>query len=98
MSLDKEYTAGEIDAACRRALELDQIGYRAVKGLLNLAEAERLTRSAMVAGQSAAAVASQPAPKHVRPLSVYQEQLRLFAEEKSIPAPRQASSPSKGHA
>lgn len=83
LSLDKSYKAGEIDAACRRALELDQIGYRAVKGLLELAEAQRLTRSATPSGEGARPMAAvrQPAPKHVRPLSVYQEQLRLFTEE-----------------
>ena len=83
LSLDKEYTASEIDAACRRALELDLVGYRAVKGLLEAARAERLTRSAELSaeGTPPATAAQAPALKHVRPLSVYQEQLRLFTEE-----------------
>jgi hypothetical protein len=82
LSLDKEYTASQIDAACRRALELDQIGYRAVKGLLYLAEAEELTRSAApVTGGAKPATGNQSALKHVRPLSVYRDQLNLFTEE-----------------
>jgi hypothetical protein len=82
LSLDKEHTAQEIDAACRRALELGLLGYRAVKGLLERTEAERLTkRSAMPFGEESKPLAAAPAYKHVRPLSVYQEQLRLFLEE-----------------
>jgi hypothetical protein len=82
LSLDKEHTAPQIDTACRRALELGLLGYRAVKGLLERTEAERLTqRSAMPFGGGSKPLAAAPAYKHVRPLSVYQEQLRLFLEE-----------------
>ena len=80
LSLDKEYTRNQIDVACRRALELEQIGYRAVKGLLELAEAENLTRLELLPGDSTKPLVAAPAHKHVRPLSVYREQLNLFAE------------------
>ncbi len=91
LSLDKEYAALQIDAACRRALELDQIGYRAVKGLLELAIAESLVRLPKASGDGAkpASAALQSAPKHVRPLSVYQEQLRLFTERGLTGSPQE---------
>jgi hypothetical protein len=35
LSLDKRYAAAQINEACRRALELDQLSYRTVKGFWN---------------------------------------------------------------
>ena len=60
------------------------LGFRAVKGFLEqgaVLEQRRLKREA-----NGGEVAAVPAPrtyKHVRPLSVYQEQLKLFTEEGS---------------
>jgi hypothetical protein len=82
LSLDKRYTAGAIDAACRRALELDQLSFRAVKSFLELeAMAELVRVGADDHGKGAATSARPVAHKHVRPLSVYREQLNLFREE-----------------
>jgi hypothetical protein len=84
LSLDKQYAAGRIAAACRRALELDSLSYRTVKGFLELEEEERLARSPQGTGDGARPVSTAIRPtthKYGRPLSVYQEQLRLFTEE-----------------
>jgi transposase len=82
LSLDKQYPAGRIDAACRRALELDSLSYRTVKGFLELEDVERLARSPQGTGAGPVSTAIRPTThKHVRPLSVYQEQLRLFTGE-----------------
>jgi transposase len=84
LSLDKHYRAEQIDAACRRALELDQLSYRTVKGFLELEEVaalERSTQAAAPTGQRPGASSPRPAYKHIRPLSVYREQLSLFTEE-----------------
>jgi hypothetical protein len=82
LSLDKQYAAGRIDAACRRALELDSLSYRTVKGFLELEDVERLARSSQGTGAGPVSTAIRPtAHKHVRPLSEYQEQLRLFTGE-----------------
>jgi hypothetical protein len=72
LSLDKEYTAGQIDAACQHALELGELGYRVVKDFLEWEQVAALAQGAGV-GKAATRV-SRPAPhKHVRPLSVYRE-------------------------
>ena len=36
LSLDKTYTASEIDNACQFAIESDNIGYRSIKSFLNI--------------------------------------------------------------
>ncbi len=79
LSLDKRYDAAQIDTACRRSLELDRLSYRAVKGFLELDEAQQaLQRAAATApAPQGGTTPKQPLPKHVRPLSVYQEQLSL---------------------
>ena len=80
LSLDKRYTAGQIDAACGRALDLGSVGFRVVKSFL-----EREEMAAMVRGQTEGRCEMSPlaarvtAHKHVRPLSVYREQLDLLA-------------------
>lgn len=86
LSLDKEHAAGDIDAACRRALELDQIGYRAVKKFLEWAQTQRLMQGVCLPNEKGKpmVVADGPVFKHVRPLSVYQDQLRLFQEESEV--------------
>jgi transposase len=82
LSLDKRYTATQIDEACRRALELDQLSYRTVKSLLELEAMAALERSVALDGDAGIPVTPKAKEhKHVRPLSVYQDQLRLFREE-----------------
>lgn len=89
LSLDKQYAAGQIDAACKRALELDHLGYRVVKDFLEWEEAAALAQSPEV-GRAVATLAPRPTPhKHVRPLSVYREQLNLFLEDGSTSSPRE---------
>jgi len=83
LSLDKRYTAQRIDRACRRALELKRLSYRTVKSLLEAEEA-----GSQLGQETAGSDGSRQAPsqrqkaghKHVRPLSVYREQLLLFVD------------------
>ncbi len=90
LSLDKRYPAGQIDAACRRALELDQLSFRVVKQFLEVEEMAKLTPIEEGPGRrEALAPGSVPRHKHVRPLSVYREQLDLFTEGGSTGSPRE---------
>ena len=90
LSLDKRYPAGQIDAACRRALELDQLSFRLVKQFLEGEERAKLTPIEEGPGRcEALAQGSVPRHKHVRPLSVYREQLDLFTEGGSTGSPRE---------
>jgi transposase len=77
LSLDKRYPAQRIDRACRRALELKRLSYRTVKSLL---EAEEVGQETAGSDGSHEAPSQQKKAghKHVRPLSVYREQLLLF--------------------
>jgi len=90
LSLDKRYAAERIDAACERALELDLLSYRVVKEFLEREEKARETRNEESAGSSEATVAPRSLPRypHVRPLSVYREQLDLFTVREASEAPR----------
>jgi hypothetical protein len=83
LSLDKRYPASRIDEACRKALELGQSGYRAVKRLLEWEEAVALVPAApMVLAAAPGGTGAAAGPhKHARPLSVYREQLNLFPKE-----------------
>lgn len=77
LSLDKRYTAQKINDACRRALEVESLSYRAVKRILEIEEAGALE----ISGEPVSGGLSKDNPsrhKHVRPLSVYQAQLSLF--------------------
>ena len=81
LSLDKCYAPAKINAACRRALEMDSLSYRMVKHLLEIEEVNRLDEAGqprMEDPQPGLSVLNQKQHKHVRPLSVYQEQLSLF--------------------
>ena len=83
LSLDKRYQAGQIEAACRRALDIDQLSFRVVKHFLELEETptlEYLPRNTR-GNRSSASAPRASTHKHVRPLSVYREQLDLFKEE-----------------
>jgi transposase len=81
LSLDKRYPAGMIDAACRRALELGELSFRVVKRYVELAEMTALASGAGPEEARGPFPASSPTHKHVRPLSVYRDQLPLFPEE-----------------
>jgi hypothetical protein len=78
LSLDKRYDAGRIDEACRRALELGQTGYRAVKRLL---EWQDTLVPVPLEEAPVRTAGAQPPHKYVRPLSVYREPLNLFPKE-----------------
>ena len=81
LSLDKRYSAQRIDQACRRALELERLSYRTVKSLLETEEAETVMGQQTAVFENARpAVSHRPKArhKHVRPLSVYRDQLSLF--------------------
>ncbi len=80
LSLDKSYPQDRIDAACRRALELDQIGFRVVKTILDVEQAEALGRQHEVEHHRShpQRPSTKGTHKYVRPLSVYKEQLSLL--------------------
>jgi len=76
LSLDKRYGAERINEACRHALEVGSLSYQTVKHLL---EVEEEVMALKRQSEARPACSSQkPVPKHVRPLSVYQEQLSLL--------------------
>lgn len=77
LSLDKRYSAEQIDASCRRALSLGQSGYRAVKRLLEWEDSR-----VVIAPCAPSTIVPPPLTphKHARPLSIYREQLTLFKE------------------
>ena len=77
LSLDKNYTAEKINAACERALKLGVLSYRAVRNLL---EAEK-DREAAAACLVQARKAAPGKHKFVHPLSEYEEQMSLFVHE-----------------
>jgi len=82
LSLDKRYAKGQIDLACKRALEMESLSYRTVKGLLEIEEIRLLgggVRELEITDQRREFVLGLAKQhKHVRPLSVYQDQLSLF--------------------
>lgn len=76
LSLDKSYTHAQINEACRQALELGTLSYRTVRGLLRLLPAQPSPAPGPDTKQT---VAAQPtANKFARPMSVYEEQLKLL--------------------
>jgi hypothetical protein len=93
LSLDKRYAAGPIDAACQRALELDLLSYRVVKQFLECQEkasegrSENRSEGGEAAGEGLVAPRRVPRYQHVRPLSVYREQLDLFRPRGASEAP-----------
>jgi hypothetical protein len=84
LSLDKRYSAQRIDRACRRALEVQRLSYRSVKSLLEAEEAGSLlgeqTAAITDGSPDLASEQKKVRHKHVRPLSVYREQLWLFSD------------------
>jgi hypothetical protein len=82
LSLDKSYRPDQIDVACGKALELGTLGFRAVKGFLEQeVSLEQWHQRREAPGGEVAAAPTPRTYKHVRPLSVYREQLKLFTEE-----------------
>lgn len=75
LSLDKQYPAERIDAACGRALKMGLLGYRAVLNILAAEEARRVMES-----HCGAVAEVKPAKdyKFLHSLTEYQEQLALF--------------------
>ena len=69
LSLDKQYVAADIDAACRSALDMKSYSYRKVVGLLKSAQASTAVNAAPVA---------RPPNKFTRDLSVYTAQLSFL--------------------
>ena len=78
LSLDKRYSAAQIDVACSRALQIDKFGYRAVKGFLEWEEMKTLQKNHQTRPVVPVVMSVH---QHVRPLSVYKEQLSLFTPE-----------------
>ena len=75
LSFDKTYSAAQIDAACAQAIELQSYSYRMVKSLLILAvEPQAATAADTPTSATAKAVQTN---KFARPMSVYEEQLKL---------------------
>jgi Integrase core domain len=79
LSLDKSFTAAQINEACRQALELNTLSYRMVKSLIKLLPANPQASQPPSVSSAAPGVQPDKAPnKFVRPMSVYEEQLKLL--------------------
>lgn len=76
LSLDKSYTKGAINDACKQAIELGSYSYQTVKRLIRLT-AHPLT-SSTEPKDSAHQADKKTSHKFVRPMSVYEEQLKLL--------------------
>jgi hypothetical protein len=77
LSLDKTFEPAAINQACQQAIELDSYSYRTVKSLLKLLPRATPTRSPDSAA-SQPVTASIQEKKFVRPMSVYEDQLKLI--------------------
>lgn len=77
LSLDKTYTSAQINEACRQALELGTLSYRMVRGLLRLMP-KKPVATPNPAGSSRSAADGKTTNKFARPMSVYEEQLKLL--------------------
>jgi hypothetical protein len=72
LSLDKTFPPTQINEACRQALEMDSLSYRMVKGLIKL-----LPRYSSPVQENEIKRTQRTTHKFVRPMSVYEEQLKL---------------------
>jgi hypothetical protein len=72
LSLDKTFKPIQINEACRQALDIGSLSYRLVKSLIKL-----LPQSRIVAEGDETIQKSNNTHKFVRPMSVYEEQLKL---------------------
>lgn len=76
LSLDKSHSKEAINQACKHALELRSYSYQTVKRLLKLLPAQRINPAQ---GEKVTEEKLQPSThKFVRPMSVYEEQLKLL--------------------
>ena len=80
LSLDKSYPAESIDAACQKALSLDLLGYRVVKGFLDLEKEDRIVAKSTPQDHKRA----KGENKFIHPLSEYQQQLALISQGEDI--------------
>lgn len=78
LSLDKSYTGVQINEACRQALELGSHGYLIVKSILKLSPLSPISQPVTDAVHSTASPGRPAYNKFVRPMSVYEEQLKLL--------------------
>lgn len=78
LSLDKSYTAAQINEACRKAIELETIGYRSIKALLSLLPKDQKKSALNQPEESTPKTSPEGVNKFVRPMSVYEEQLKLL--------------------
>lgn len=80
LSLEKSYEASRVDAACRRALDLESLSFRTVKTILQTEEIAVYERAKEAERKEGAPTGRQDkkAYEFVRPLSVYKEQLELL--------------------
>ncbi len=79
LSLDKSFPASQINEACRQALELGSLSYRMVKSLLKLLPKPQQPGPAEPTSPLSPAAAGQAAShKFARPMSIYEEQLKLL--------------------
>ncbi len=75
LSLDKTYSGQQINEACRQSLHLGSLSYRMVKSLLKLSVGNKNPSHSF---KPSPAVQNKTQNKFVRPLSVYEEQLKIF--------------------
>jgi hypothetical protein len=76
LSLDKTFAPAAIDKACRQAIDLGSYSYQTVKGLLRLST--RPVQDDKAQPYSTAPSVTPKENKFVRPMSVYEEQLKLI--------------------
>jgi transposase len=79
LSLDKSFSAAQINEACRQALELGSLSYRVVKSLLKLAPA----RPPVARGPDTTAATTPGTHKFARPMSVYATELNAGGNEEA---------------
>ena len=80
LSLDKVYSAEQINKACRQALELHSLSYRTVKSLLELMPSTSAESEYKSLKKTTTHVHSDDKAKNkfARPMSVYEEQLNIL--------------------
>jgi transposase len=78
LSFDKSYTPAQINEACRQALALGTLSYRMVKSLLRLLPAHPAGQDEAALPETARPPEGNAVNKFVRPMSVYEQQLKLL--------------------
>jgi hypothetical protein len=84
LSLDKSHTGPQINEACRQALELGTLGYRAVKSILKLSPPSRTQKETGSAISSPANQTAASPHKFVRPMSAYATEFTLGCDEEQL--------------